>query len=640
MKSELTILRISSTLITFSLFANVTNAAPVIHAQWDEGGQQQPEEGIHYNVYTDSPASPEFPDVELVTGRLDWRIWSVDTSNPDDLGDIGVISSPHAEDFAVRISNPSHPFLEGARNIKAIMLEPTNSSNYSRINGGSFGLVDGLVLKANSSGDGGDIVGQTSVLTESADFIIHRMTGNLWISGGSGYSGSIVVDELSADLSVGHLLAGGSIEVWTTSGITAAIRTVHPTAGSITVGGIDDGLFFFNSGGVTQTGELNFGEFLGTAIIEIAQSGADVEGSVRFDLGLPNDVYVTFGAPTFGGGDLTPTGVIEVNYDLAGTLELFGSVYGTISVQDQWVPEGDLYPITGTLKIHDELDGELCALNVSPLQPLPPNVTIGSFGSNASICGVSNDCTSSVSAAQTPTPSQEAVAKNRYISFVPGNSGTDAAIRVRLAELTSTFSTFDGQYRWVGPPAQYPEVGGGTFMAAPLLCDPYYTNWGSVGTLHVYGADIVPGATYEVQLVHEDCNERLAFETNYSTSWSVTNQKWGDIVEPFGGTSQPSFADVSAVLSSFRGEQAAPIKSRAQLTPNVPNPGAPVNFANVAAVLDAFRGVPYPFSGPEPCPSLFECGPGDCESDDDCPAADQCDGSTGNCVDWAYRCTP
>jgi len=126
----------------------VIAADPVIYAAWDES--PQPTQGVHYIITTSSPASPEFPDIELVEGSLTWRIVSVDVDNEDALGDIGVISSPHADDFAVRIASPAGG--AGARDVKAIRLQPSSSSNYSRMTGGTFNLIDELIVEPNSSG--------------------------------------------------------------------------------------------------------------------------------------------------------------------------------------------------------------------------------------------------------------------------------------------------------------------------------------------------------------------------------------------------------------------------------------------------------------------------------------------------------
>jgi hypothetical protein len=378
------------------------------------------------------------------------------------------------------------------------------------------------------------------------------------------------------------------------------------------------------------------------AIAEEAVFTGDLSGNLE-SAGLP-DWYSRIVIE----GDLLGSMTVSESVPIEGAILVNGSVTGSITIEGDIHSRGRLFAnangigggsITGPVVITGEFDGNICGDNLSPDKPLPPNIQIGSWGPNARICGVANSCTASVTAAVTPTDSQEAVAKNRFISFVPGNSGVNAAIRVRLAEMPSgnpngDFSAYDGQYRWVGPPGEFNEAAG-PFKAAPLLCEPYYTDWGSVGTLHVYGADIVPGATYEVQLVHEDCGSSLAFETNYSTLWSITNQRWGDIVEPFGA-SQPNMGDVSAVLDGFRGVASGPIRARGKLQPNVPNPNIYPTFADVSAVLDALRGESYSFSGPEPCPSTVTCDP--CTSNDDCP--DKCNIYLERCEDDAHRCSP
>ena len=105
-------------------------ADPVIHAAWNDS--PAPILGSDYIVSTSSPASVDFPNVQLVTGNLTWRIWSTDTDNPNSIGDIGIISSPHPQNFAVKIEgNSSTP---GARIVKGIVLDPQGSgsdSNYS-----------------------------------------------------------------------------------------------------------------------------------------------------------------------------------------------------------------------------------------------------------------------------------------------------------------------------------------------------------------------------------------------------------------------------------------------------------------------------------------------------------------------------
>lgn len=117
------------TILTASvLFSTVVRAAtPVIQVQWDQGGT--PVHLQDYIVDTSGTGTPDFPDVKLLTGRSDWRVWSTDTDNPEGIGDIGVISSPHAANYMVTIASQSGGY--GARNVKGIMLDPSSASNYS-----------------------------------------------------------------------------------------------------------------------------------------------------------------------------------------------------------------------------------------------------------------------------------------------------------------------------------------------------------------------------------------------------------------------------------------------------------------------------------------------------------------------------
>ena len=72
-------LRITGLVFLLSLGLGLTQsrstfgADPVINAAWEEGGT--PILGIHYIVTTTSPASVDFPDVELRFGSLTWQIW-------------------------------------------------------------------------------------------------------------------------------------------------------------------------------------------------------------------------------------------------------------------------------------------------------------------------------------------------------------------------------------------------------------------------------------------------------------------------------------------------------------------------------------------------------------------------------------
>lgn len=205
---------------------------------------------------------------------------------------------------------------------------------------------------------------------------------------------------------------------------------------------------------------------------------------------------------------------------------------------------------------------------------------------------------------EAPAAEPSGLPKNRYISFVPGNSGIETALRVTLAGLPPPFdSSFNGQTRWIGPPQSYPEAAGSsqTFMAAALRCEPHFQDWSGVDLLHAYGAEIVPSASYDVQATACD----VAVESNFSPALSVTTSKWADVVDPFSPpslTAQPDFGDISALVDKFRSLAGAAIKARTQLHPNIPNPSASIDFVDISDGVDSFKGLAYPYSGPSPCP--------------------------------------
>ena len=116
-----------------------------------------------------------------------------------------------------------------------------------------------------------------------------------------------------------------------------------------------------------------------------------------------------------------------------------------------------------------------------------------------------------------PLAEPNGVLKSRYISFIPVNAGCNTAIRVKLVSLyhpaptmivRPDISAFEGEVRWVGPPVAYPEgveLSGYTFNGAELQCDPFFTNWSSLGLLHVFGSAIVPDSMYEIEMVDAGC---------------------------------------------------------------------------------------------------------------------------------------
>jgi hypothetical protein len=125
--------------------------------------------------------------------------------------------------------------------------------------------------------------------------------------------------------------------------------------------------------------------------------------------------------------------------------------------------------------------------------------------------------------------------------------------------------------------------------------------------VHVYHAAVVPGGSYVVQLLPEEC---APLESNFSAVLARSAGSWGDLAGPFNsglGVWPPPdgrkdiVVDVVAVLEKFGNRPAAPIKARADVEPATVD--QKINLTDVVRMLDAFRGLAYPFlPGPSaPC---------------------------------------
>jgi hypothetical protein len=209
-----------------------------------------------------------------------------------------------------------------------------------------------------------------------------------------------------------------------------------------------------------------------------------------------------------------------------------------------------------------------------------------------------------------PTPETNPIAKNRFISFFPGNPGKNAAIRVKLLSMhhpnpanapaypAHDFSRFENQVRWVGAPIEGFESDGppsssGHFVAGTLDCQPFYRDWSLLGEdvvkacspnsqegyagkpcvtdtdcgnpfyggtclgstnhaddlLHVTGAAIVPSSVYEVQLFDQgqvECGDRL--EGMFSAPLTIPTARWGDVAAAFSPPSPTPQPDAIDVL--------------------------------------------------------------------------------------------
>ncbi len=269
----------------------------------------------------------------------------------------------------------------------------------------------------------------------------------------------------------------------------------------------------------------------------------------------------------------------------------------------------------------------------------PVEVTVGddvcAQGDPAQPCSSNDDCPGSVCGL-----------KSRYISFTTPTAQVDAAIRVKTLTLPG-FTNFEGEIRWVGDPQQVPDENSAnplkTITVGMLECEPVLRNWGDVGLLNVYGGEVIPGATYEVRMADAACLA-LGVESCMSAPLVMGTGTWADIVSPFfvaPGDIEPSFKDISSVVSKFLGDPTAPSKSRAQLIPNIPFPNQAINFKDISATVSAFLGGNFSeglgITGPCVCPSVVTCLATACTLDSHCGNG-FC--VSGFCVDACGRCAP
>jgi hypothetical protein len=217
--------------------------------------------------------------------------------------------------------------------------------------------------------------------------------------------------------------------------------------------------------------------------------------------------------------------------------------------------------------------------------------------------------------ADPPGPEEPtAVPKNRYISFVPANPGRLTALRVRLADMPAPFEMHEGCQLWVTDPAVVTEAAGGTdpvppptFTAASLGTAPDCRDWSTYGLIDVTDDEVVPSALYEVQAIDCECN--FGVEANYSAPLPITTSLWGDLVgdcsvvpcTPPDGV--VDFTDIAAIVDKFKNTPGAARKARTDVDPDTPN--WKVDFVDISQIVGAFRGDPYPFDGPDECPTPY-----------------------------------
>ena len=167
-----------------------------------------------------------------------------------------------------------------------------------------------------------------------------------------------------------------------------------------------------------------------------------------------------------------------------------------------------------------------------------------------------------------------------------------------------------------------------------------------MGTIAIYGAEIVPGSEYDVQRTSINCPD-LANEACWGWPATITTLKYGDFWPLFdapGNPPQPDFNDIAALVQKFlaTGPAFAPIKAHCQLQPNTVYPDRPIDFKDIAADVQAFLGVSYAdvYSGSCPCPPSVTCGATPCTNERDCIGFGDGLCVDGFCADECGRCSP
>jgi choice-of-anchor B domain-containing protein len=236
------------------------------------------------------------------------------------------------------------------------------------------------------------------------------------------------------------------------------------------------------------------------------------------------------------------------------------------------------------------------------------------------------ECAPCTGVARPMAPAQMLPA-NRYLPILPDNPGELTALRVRILDLPPPFQAHIGEEFWVGQPQVICENAGQTvppeggcgpapgldndrFLGAELVCEPVFRDWGSDGTVQVFGASVVPNGQYVVQAIGRGCYD--AGTPAYSMALTVTTSIFGDTI---GNCFTPPCTgldgivnvttDVTAVLDKFRNLSGAPIKARCDIGGIPPSDqivNRTVEITDVMLVLNAFVGLDYEFPVADPCP--------------------------------------
>lgn len=457
-----------------------------------------------------------------------------------------------------------------------------NSYHVVRASGvNASAVLDGFVIqRGNADGSGDDGRGGGALVSNANPMIRHcRFLGNsASFSGGAAYhlvTGSVVYSSTYVNcLFSGNRTASNGGALY--SNVASAIRLLNCTiAGNQATSGFGGGVRAgFGEGVITLTNCVLWGN---------QDSGDSVQDAqLSFDTGFPSGEppILTYGVIQRGAGDTLWPGINNIDFPPPKFMDALG-------------PDGIAGTLDDDLRITALSSARARGLNsvILPLTDvdLAGNPRLSESRVDSGAYEFETMPTGSPFLDEDPN----FVAKNRYISFQPGDF--EAAIAVTLTD-SNLFPDLIGETWWVDDPhPSNPDI-------FSLGCDMVFIDWSQhpqESVISVADEWIFPDSTYTVQAVF-DGGVAGTFPITV-----VTVNPWGDVAGPFvNGVWTPpngfvNFDDINATTKGFQGDPNAPHVSRIDLEPAIPN--AVTNLADVQQVVLAFQGGQYPFLQPLPC---------------------------------------
>ncbi len=561
-------------------FPNCDKHGTVV-VEW-QGPNDPPVPGMDYAVQDNvCPPIVTLITTEKMEGQdiISVETWRVgrkdDNGDPDDLGQI-VTTWPVGSDSDIEVrvgTTPTTP----VKSVTVVNIPAQSTTNYSSIAlrlGGRCEGEPGILCNDDAPCTNGVcVVGRLGGRARSEAVVATGVGGRIggFVRGSAGVVSAQAIGSGAAGF--GDLTILGDVSELTVDSIPADPNAQGQPESVLRVGGIGQPGFTIN-GALLGTLEVT-GDLVGRCFA----NRFAVPCSTQMDC---SSFFPCASVPLsiLGAGDSTGDIVVTGKITAFSSITVTGSMSGNISAT------GD---ILGEITIND-FTGDICAPNLFGFTP----ENVADEGNAENLAGINFGTGGTVCAAPQTPANAPGFAKNRYISFFI-RSPAQLAIQVKDVLNNATW--------WVDLPTDVSELSGKddatppTFKAASHnpLCVPVYANWKAFGVVHVYHESIVPDGVYEITSTMD--GEVL------TAPLVVTNGKWGDAVGslvngmwtgPDGTVSVPS--DVVAILDKFTNRSGAPLKSRADIEPSVPD--LKINITDVTRALDAFSGAEYPFTSP------------------------------------------